>query len=66
MQLLDDHLWSLYDNEIVEADECVERARQPAEFQMKIEAKLRGTTVTGMLGKSGKGEEQKLADEAQG
>ena len=66
MQLLDDHLWSLYDNDIVDADECVERARQPTEFQMKVDAKLRGTTVTGMLGKTGKVEDQKLTNEAQG
>ncbi len=66
MQLLDDHLWNLYDNGICNGEECVERARQPSEFQAKIEAKLRGTTVTGMLGKTGKVEDQKLMEETKG
>ena len=51
MQLLDDHLWQLYDRDIVSAEECIERARNPAEMQGKIEAKLRGTTAGGMLGR---------------
>ena len=53
MQLLDDHLWQLYDAGIVAAEECVERARNPADIQAKIEAKLRGTTAAGILGKKG-------------
>lgn len=44
MQLLDDHLWQLYDEGLVEADECIERARNPSDFNAKIEAKLRGTS----------------------
>jgi twitching motility protein PilT len=66
MQLLDDHLWQLYDNDIIEASDAIERARHPAELEAKIEAKLRGTTVTGMLGKTGKVEERKLLEEARG
>jgi twitching motility protein PilT len=65
MQLLDDHLWQLYDNGICSAEECIERARQPAEFQVKVEAKLRGTTAGGMLGKKSY-EEQQLEKENQG
>ncbi|MFH1745528.1 MAG: type IV pilus twitching motility protein PilT [Planctomycetota bacterium] len=45
MQLLDDHLWRLYENGTCSGDECLERARQPADFQAKIEAKSRGTAV---------------------
>jgi len=65
MQLLDDHLWQLYDNGIVAAEECLDRARNPSEFQAKIEAKLRGSTVSGALGKKTY-EEQILEKESQG
>jgi twitching motility protein PilT len=65
MQLLDDHLWKLYDENICAPDECIERARHPSDLQAKIEAKLRGTTVAGTLGKKSM-DEQKLEGEAQG
>jgi twitching motility protein PilT len=65
MQLLDDHLWQLYDNGIVSAEECLERARNPSEFQVKLEAKLRGTTAAGMLGRKSY-DEQILEKESQG
>jgi twitching motility protein PilT len=65
MQLLDDHLWQLYDAGIVSAEECLERARGPSEFQTKIEAKLRGTSAAGMLGKKSY-DEQILEKESQG
>lgn len=45
MQLLDDHLWQLYDSGRVEADEILERAQQPAELQKKIDDKLKGQTA---------------------
>lgn len=66
MQLLDDHLWRLYDGDICLADECIERARQPSEFQSKVEAKLRGTTAGGALGKKANYDEQQLEKEAEG
>jgi len=50
MQLLDDHLWRLYDEGICSADDCLERARHPAEFQAKIEAKARGQALGGLGG----------------
>lgn len=65
MQLLDDHLWQLYDSGIVAAEECLERARNPSEFQAKVEAKLRGTTAAGALGKKSF-EDQILEKESQG
>ncbi len=65
MQLLDDHLWQLYDNGIVGAEECLERARNPSDFQSKLEAKLRGTTAAGMLGRKSY-DEQILEKESQG
>ncbi|MFQ5806340.1 MAG: type IV pilus twitching motility protein PilT [Phycisphaerae bacterium] len=42
MQLLDEHLWRLYDNDIVAGDECLEKARFPADFQSKMDEKARG------------------------
>ncbi len=42
MQLLDDHLWQLYDSGQVAADEILERAQDPMELQKKIQEKLRG------------------------
>ena len=42
MQLLDEHLWNLFDKEIVPGDECLEKARFPADFQAKMDAKARG------------------------
>jgi twitching motility protein PilT len=65
MQLLDDHLWQLYDNGVVAAEECLERARNPSDFQVKLEAKLRGTTAAGMLGRKSY-DEQILEKETQG
>ncbi len=65
MQLLDDHLWKLYDEGICAADECMERANSPTELQAKIEAKLRGTTAGGALGKKSY-DEQQLEKEAEG
>jgi hypothetical protein len=50
MQLLDDHLWKFYDEGTCDADNCVERARNPSDFQAKIEAKLRGQAGPGGLG----------------
>jgi len=49
MQLLDEHLWRLYDDEIVAGDECLEKARFPADFQAKMDAKARGQAGPGGL-----------------
>jgi twitching motility protein PilT len=45
MQLLDEHLWKLYDEQVVAGDEALEKARFPADFQAKMEAKARGLQV---------------------
>jgi twitching motility protein PilT len=64
MQLLDDHLWRLYDESVCSNDECLERSRNPGDFQAKIEAKLRGQAGPGgLLHKKG---EDKLEQEAKG
>ena len=49
MQLLDDHLWQLYDTGLVSAEECLERAQAPTDLQKKIEEKLRGQSGPGGL-----------------
>lgn len=49
MQLLDEHLWRLYDDGICEGEECLERSRHPSEFQAKIDAKARGQAGPGGL-----------------
>ena len=36
MQLLDDHLWYLYENGMVDADEIIDRAKQPNQLIEKI------------------------------
>lgn len=58
MQLLDDHLWQLYDQGLVEADEVLERSRYPDQLQEKIDAKRRGQS-----GLRDKGEEGDESDE---
>ncbi len=51
MQLLDEHLWKLYDEGICNAEECIERARFPAEFQTKMEEKAKGQAAGGLAAK---------------
>ncbi|MBI5866026.1 MAG: type IV pilus twitching motility protein PilT [Planctomycetes bacterium] len=52
MQLLDEHLWKLYDDGTCEGDECLERARFPGDFQAKMEEKARGQAGPGgIMGK---------------
>jgi len=43
MQLLDDHLWRLYDTGKITLDEMMEKARQPGMLQDKALAKLHAT-----------------------
>ncbi len=52
MQLLDDHLWKLYDEGTCSGEDCLERARQPVEFQAKMEDKARGQAAGGLAGKA--------------
>ena len=49
MQLLDEHLWRLYDTGIIAGDEGLEKARFPAEFQAKMDEKARGQAAVGGL-----------------
>jgi twitching motility protein PilT len=47
MQLLDEHLWTLYDTGVCDGEECLERCRFPAEFQARMDAKARGQAGPG-------------------
>ncbi|MBL7107474.1 MAG: type IV pilus twitching motility protein PilT [Phycisphaerae bacterium] len=42
MQLLDDHLWRLYDKGVIPIEEMLEKARQPGELQDKARQKMLG------------------------
>ena len=55
MQLLDDHLWQLYDTGKITAEEMLDKARQPGALQDKAKAKTMGGA--GARGK-GKGDEE--------
>lgn len=37
MQLLDDHLWRLFEENLIEAEEVIDKARHPGEIQDKLE-----------------------------
>ena len=39
MQLLDDHLWELYDKDLITLEEMMDKARQPAALLEKAEQK---------------------------
>jgi twitching motility protein PilT len=58
MQLLDEHLWRLYDTGVAAGDECLDKARFAAEFQSKMDAKARGQAAGGLLARP-----DQLADE---
>ena len=42
MQLLDDHLWELYDTDKINLEEMIEKARQPSALLEKAEKKMGG------------------------
>mgnify|MGYP000501242014 CR=1 FL=1 len=52
MQLLDDHLWQLYERGLITADDMLERCRQPADLQEKLEkaGRLHEAGEAAMLG----------------
>ena len=59
MQLLDEHLWNLYEAGTINAEDCVDRSRGPGAMQDKIDAHRRGLDVSAMEKKAGaEGEEE--------
>jgi Tfp pilus assembly ATPase PilU len=45
MQLLDDHLWELFDADKISLEEMLEKARQPSALLEKAEKKMGGRTA---------------------
>ncbi|MHC5082501.1 MAG: type IV pilus twitching motility protein PilT [Planctomycetota bacterium] len=50
MQLLDDHLWELYDDDKIELDEVLDKSRNPGEMLKKAEEKAGSSLDGGGLG----------------
>jgi len=48
MQLLDEHLWSLYESGVISPEDCVDRSRHPGAMQDKIDSHRRGLATDGM------------------
>jgi len=46
MQLLDEHLWSLYESGLISTEDCVDQSRQPGQMQDKIDTHRRGLDVS--------------------
>jgi len=62
MQLLDDHLWSLYESGIIAAEEMLDKARHPGQLKQKLDALRPGALSTGygpVIGGEANGEEAK-------
>ncbi|MBN1510596.1 MAG: type IV pilus twitching motility protein PilT [Phycisphaerae bacterium] len=57
MQLLDEHLWTLYAEGKIDAHEAIDKSRRPGDMQDKIDAHRRGQAITG------EGEEKKRLDD---
>lgn len=57
MQLLDEHLWSLYLRGEITAEDCIDRSRHAGQMQDKIERHRRGLSVTEIGQQGAEGEE---------
>ncbi len=60
MQLLDDHLWELYEHKKITLDEMLEKARQPGAMLEKAQGKI--AKLRGEEGKKGKGDLDELGE----
>jgi hypothetical protein len=47
MQLLDDHLWSLYDQGIISVEELLDKCRFPGQIKQKLDANRPGWSQGG-------------------
>jgi len=62
MQLLDDHLWQLYESGIISAEEMLDKARHPGQLKQKLDAARPGALSSGygpVVGGESNGEEGK-------
>ncbi len=59
MQLLDDHLWSLYERGLVNAEDVVDRSRHPGDMQDKIDTHRRQIS-SAALDKDGEDGEERV------
>jgi hypothetical protein len=57
MQLLDEHLWSLFHRGLIADEEAVDKSRHPGQMQDKIDAYKRGQDISGLDEKKGEGDE---------
>jgi len=62
MQLLDDHLWQLYESGIISAEEMLDKARHPGQLKQKLDVTRPGALSSGygpVVGGEANGEEGK-------
>ncbi len=60
MQLLDEHLWSLYSEGLVSAEDCVDCSRQPGPMQDKIDMHRRGGATAAPTGEKDEGADEEV------
>ena len=60
MQLLDEHLWSLYSEGLISAEDCVDCSRQPGPMQDKIDMHGRGKATAAATGEKGEGADEEV------
>lgn len=60
MQLLDEHLWQLYEDGLVSPEDCTDRSRHPGQMQDKIDAHRRHMTGAAAAGDSEEDRESKV------
>jgi len=62
MQLLDEHLWTLFLRGDITAEDCIDRSRHPGQMQDKIDRHRRGLSVIEVGQQGGEGEEGEADD----
>ena len=62
MQLLDEHLYTLWSKDIIDEEDAIDKAKEPGEMAEKIEAKKRGVAPS-LTGAAAKFEQQAIEKE---
>lgn len=60
MQLLDEHLWKLYAEDQISAEDAIDRSRQPGQMQDKIDRHRRGLAITDIGAEGGEKQEEEV------